>query len=268
MHGAGTLSLVHPLIHPSAIIDPGAELDPGVEVGPFCVIGPGVRIAAGTRIGPHAVVRGPSDIGRDNRIFQFATVGEEPQDKKYRGEDTRLEMGDRNVVRESATIHRGTVQDVGVTRIGSDNLLMAYTHVAHDCVIGDHAILANAASLGGHVQVGDWAILGGFTLVHQFCHVGAHSFCAMGAVVAKDVPTYVTVGGHPAGPRGINSEGLKRRGFSDETVTLIRRAYRLLYMSNLKLTEALEAVRELSVTCPELVPLVEFVAGSTRSIVR
>ena len=214
------------------------------------------------------MVRGPSDIGRDNRIFQFATVGEDPQDKKYRGEPTRLEMGDRNVVRESATIHRGTVQDAGVTRIGNDNLFMAYTHVAHDCRIGDHVILANAASLGGHVQIQDWAILGGFTLVHQFCHIGAHAFCAMGSVVAKDVPTYVTVGGHPAAPRGINSEGLKRRGFSDEAVTLIRRAYRLLYMSNLKLADAMEAVRELSATCPELTPLVEFVASSTRSIVR
>lgn len=268
MHREGFLSLAQPLIHPSAIIEPGAELDPGVEVGPFCVIGSGVRIAAGTRIGPHAVVRGASDIGRDNRIFQFASVGEDPQDKKYQGEPTRLVMGDRNVVRESATIHRGTVQDEGVTRIGDDNLFMAYTHVAHDCRIGDHVILANAASLGGHVRIEDWAILGGFTLVHQFCRIGAHSFCAMGSAVTKDVPTYVTVGGHPAEPRGINSEGLKRRGFSDEALTLIRRAYRLLYRSNLKLAEAMESVTALADTCPELVPLVEFVAGSTRSIVR
>jgi UDP-N-acetylglucosamine acyltransferase len=264
VYGAGILSL----IHPSAIVDPGAELDEGVEVGPFSIIGPGVRIGRGTQVGPHAVVRGPSDIGRDNRIFQFASVGEDPQDKKYGGEATRLAMGDRNVVREGATIHRGTVQDTGVTRIGNDNLFMAYTHVAHDCVIGNHAIMANAASLGGHVRVDDWAILGGFTLVHQFCHVGAHSFCAMGSVVARDVPTYVTVGGHPAVPRGINSEGLKRRGFSGEAIALIRRAYRLLYMSSLKLADALAAIRELSAACPEIEPLGDFVANSTRSIVR
>jgi UDP-N-acetylglucosamine acyltransferase len=264
VHGPGILSL----IHPGAIIDPGAELDEGVEVGPFSLIGPGVRIGRGTRIGPHVVVRGLSDIGVDNRIFQFASVGEDPQDRKYGGEATRLIIGDRNVVREGATIHRGTVQDAGVTRIGNDNLFMAYTHVAHDCRIGDHAIMANAASLGGHVRVDDWAILGGFTLVHQFCHIGAHSFCAMGSVVARDVPTYVTVGGHPAVPRGINSEGLKRRGFSDEAITLIRRAYRLLYRSSLKLADALTAIRELSATCPELTPMADFIANSIRSIVR
>jgi UDP-N-acetylglucosamine acyltransferase len=264
VHGAGILSL----IHPGAIIDPGAELDEGVEVGPFSLIGPGVRIGRGTRIGPHVVVRGLSDIGVDNRIFQFASVGEDPQDRKYGGEATRLIIGDRNVVREGATIHRGTVQDAGVTCIGNDNLFMAYTHVAHDCRIGDHAIMANAASLGGHVRVEDWAILGGFTLGHQFCHIGAHSFCAMGSVVARDVPTYVTVGGHPAVPRGINSEGLKRRGFSDEAITLIRRAYRLLYRSSLKLADALAAIRELSATCPELTPMADFIANSTRSIVR
>lgn len=264
MHGAGLLRL----IHPSAIVDPAAELDEGVEVGPFSIIGAGVRIAAGTRIGPHVVVRGPSDIGRDNRFFQFASIGEDPQDKKYAGEPTRLIMGDRNVVREGATIHRGTVQDAVETRIGHDNLFMAYAHVAHDCWIGDHVILANAASLGGHVRVEDWAILGGFTLVHQFCHVGAHSFCAMGSVVARDVPTYVTAGGHPAVPRGVNSEGLKRRGFSDLAIASIRRAYRLLYMSGLPLADALTAIREQAGGHPELVPLAEFVANSTRSIVR
>jgi UDP-N-acetylglucosamine acyltransferase len=256
------------LIHPSAIVDPCAELDEGVEIGPFSIVGAGVRIGAGTHVGPHVVVRGPSDIGRDNRIFQFASVGEDPQDKKYAGEQTHLMLGDRNVVREGATIHRGTVQDDGVTEIGNDNLFMAYTHVAHDCRIGSNVILANAASLGGHVRIEDWAILGGFTLVHQFCHVGAHSFCAMGSVVSRDVPTYVTAGGHPAVPRGVNTEGLKRRGFSDLAIAAIRRAYRLLYMSNEKLADALAAIRELSDSCPELKPLVEFVANSTRSIVR
>lgn len=264
MHGAGILSL----IHPSAIVDSGAELDAGVEVGPFSVVGSRVRIGRGTRIGPHVVLRGPTDIGQDNRIFQFASVGEDPQDKKYGGEETRLTLGDRNVIREGTTIHRGTIQDAGVTCIGSDNLFMAYTHVAHDCRIGDHVIMANAASLGGHVRVEDWAILGGFTLVHQFCHIGAHSFCAMGSVITRDVPTYLTVGGHPAIPRGVNSEGLKRRGFSDEAITLIRRAYRLLYTSSLKLSDALAAIRELSGPCPELTHLADFIAKSTRSIVR
>ena len=231
------------MIHPSAIVDPGAELEAGVEVGPFSIVGPRVRIGRGTRIGPHVVLRGRTDIGQDNRIFQFASVGEDPQDKKYGGEETRLTLGDRNVIREGTTIHRGTIQDAGVTCIGSDNLFMAYTHVAHDCRIGDHVIMANAASLGGHVGVEDWAILGGFTLVHQFCRIGAHSFCAMGSVITRDVPTYLTVGGHPAIPRGVNSEGLK-------------------------LSDALAAIRELSGPCPELTHLADFIANSTRSIVR
>lgn len=256
------------MIHPTAVVDPGAELDGSVEVGPFAVIGPGVEIGAGTRVGPHAVIRGPTRIGRDNQIFQFTSVGEDPQDKKYGGEPTRLEMGDRNRVREFATVHRGTAQDQGVTRIGSDNLLMAYTHVAHDCWIGDNVIMANAASLGGHVQIDDWAILGGFTIVHQFCRVGAHSFCAMGSVLTKGVPPYVTVGGHPAEPRGINSEGLRRRGFSPEAVQAIKRAYRLLYQGGLRLEQARERIRELSDETPELVALAEFIADSDRSIVR
>jgi len=256
------------LIHPTAIIDPGAELGAGVEVGPFSVIGPRVEVGDGTRIGPHAVVRGPATLGKDNRIYQFASVGEDPQDKKYGGEETRLVMGDRNVVRESATIHRGTVQDKGETRIGNDNLFMAYTHVAHDCVIGDHVILANAASLGGHVTIDDWAILGGFTIVHQFCRIGAHSFSAMGSVVGKDVPPYVTVDGHPVIPRGINAEGLRRRGYTPEAITAIRRGYRLLYNSNLKLADALEQIRTLALAHPEIACLAEFVADSSRSIVR
>lgn len=264
MHGQGLLSL----IHPSAIIDADAELGAGVEVGPFAVIGPRVRIGAGCRIGPHAVVMGPARMGRDNRIYQFASVGEAPQDKKYAGEETWLELGERNVVREYATLHRGTAQDRGLTRIGNDNLLMAYSHVAHDCEIGDHAILANAASLGGHVQIGDWAILGGFTIVHQFCRIGAHAFCAMGSVVTKDVPTYVTIGGHPAEPRGINSEGLRRRGYTEETIQAIKRAYRLLYLSGLKLDAAVAEIRALAAQTPELAALADFVAASQRSIVR
>jgi UDP-N-acetylglucosamine acyltransferase len=255
-------------IHPTSLVDPDARLAPGVEVGPFAVIGPDVEIGPGTRIGPHVVLRGPTRIGRDNRIFQFASVGEDPQDMKYGGEPTLLTIGDRNRIREFATINRGTAQDRGVTSIGSDNLLMAYTHVAHDCLIGDHAIMANAASLGGHVEIQDWAILGGFTIVHQFCRIGAHSFCAMGSVLTKDVPTYVTVGGHPALPRGINSEGLRRRGFPDTAIAAIKRAYRALYLANLKLDEAVVRLRELAETAPEIVPLADFVSDSSRSIVR
>lgn len=255
-------------IHPSAVIDPSASLGTDVEVGPFAVIGADVRIGRGSRIGPHAVIRGPCELGEDNRIFQFASVGEEPQDKKYGGEATRLVMGDRNVVREAATIHRGTVQDKGETRIGNDNLIMAYAHVAHDCVIGDHVIMANAASLGGHVQIGDWAILGGFTIVHQFVRIGAHSFSAMGSITGKDIPPFVTVDGHPAVPRGINTEGLRRRQFSAESIAAIRRAYRLLYLSNLKLGEAVEQIRQLAKTYRELDCLADFVADSNRSIVR
>jgi len=264
VYGAGLLSL----IHPTAVIDPGAELDEDVDIGPYAVIGCAVQIGAGSRIGPHAVVNGPTRIGRDNRIFQFASVGESPQDKKYGGEATRLEIGDRNTVREFATIHRGTIQDQGVTRIGSDNLFMAYTHVAHDCRIGDHIIMANAASLGGHVEIADWATLGGFTIVHQFCRIGAHSFCAMGSVVTKDVPTYMTIGGHPAEPRGINSEGLRRRGFSEAAIMGIKRAYRLLYLSGCKLDEAIPQIRELADRVPELGALADFVAVSERSIIR
>jgi UDP-N-acetylglucosamine acyltransferase len=255
-------------IHPSAVVDPQARLDPSVEVGPFTVIGPGVEIGPGTRIGPHVVLRGPTRIGRDNRIFQFASVGEDPQDKKYGGEPTLLTIGDRNRIREFVTVNRGTAQDRGVTSIGDDCLLMAYAHVAHDCRIGNQVIMANAASLGGHVEIQDWAILGGFTIVHQFCRIGAHGFCAMGSVLTKDVPPYVTVGGHPAEPRGINTEGLRRRGFSEPAVAAIKRAYRAIYMANLKLDEALERVREIAAQVPEVGALAAFVADSQRSIVR
>ena len=256
------------MIDPRAAIDPGAELDAGVRVGPFAVIGRGVRIGAGTWIGPHAVIRGPTAIGRDNKIFQFASVGEDPQDKKYGGEPTRLEIGDRNVIRECATVHRGTVQDAGVTRLGHDNLIMAYAHVAHDCQIGNHVILANAASLGGHVMVGDWAILGGFVIVHQFCHVGTHCFCGMGSVITMDVPPYVTVGGHPAAAHGINNEGLRRRGFTAETITRLRQAYKLLYRSGLRLEQASVEIERGVAEAPELGVLASFLRASTRGIVR
>ena len=256
------------MIDPRAAIDPKAELDEGVIVGPFSVIGAGVRIAAGTEIGPHVVIRGETTIGRDNRIFQFASIGEDPQDKKYAGEPTRLEIGDRNQIREFTSIHRGTVQDEGITRIGNDNLLMAYTHVAHDCQVSNHAIMANAASMGGHVQLGDWAILGGFTIVHQFCRVGAHSFCAMGSAVSKDVPPFVMVGGHPAKPHGLNSEGLKRRGFDSQQISAIKRAYRILYQSGKRLEEAVTSIEAEAGDNAELQLFAGFLRQSERSIVR
>lgn len=256
------------VIDARAAIDPAAEVDEGVEIGPFSVIGAGVRIARGTRIGPHVVIRGDTTIGRDNRIFQFASVGEDPQDKKYAGEPTRLEIGDRNQIREFATIHRGTTQDEGVTRIGNDNLVMAYCHVAHDCVLANHVIMSNAASLGGHVHVDDWAILGGFSMVHQFGRVGAHCFLGMGSVVGKDVPPFMMVNGHPAKPHGINSEGLKRRDFSAEQILNIKRAYKTLYLSGHRLAEAVMEIEKQAAAHAELMPLLEFLRVDGRSIVR
>jgi UDP-N-acetylglucosamine acyltransferase len=256
------------LIDPRAVIDPAAELDEGVSVGPFSIIGADVRIGKGTIIGPHAVIKGPTNIGRDNRIYQFASVGEDPQDKKYAGEPTTLEIGDRNVIRESATLHRGTAQDRGSTQIGSGNLFMAYIHVAHDCVIGDNVIMANGATLGGHVHIGDYAILGGFTLVHQFGRIGAHSFCGMGSAVNMDLPPYVTVFGQPAKPHGINSEGLRRRGFTAEDIRQIKRAYRLIYKSGLRLEEAREAIGEMLEESPALMLLHDFLGQSGRGILR
>ncbi len=254
------------MIHPTAIIDPAAELDEGVEVGPYAIIGPRVQIGGGSSVGPHVVLRGPTSIGRDNRIFQFASVGEDPQDKKYAGEETRLEIGDRNVIREFVTLHRGTAQDAGVTRIGNDNLFMAYVHVAHDCQIGDHVIMSNAASLAGHVLVGEWAILGGFVIVHQFCRIGAHCLAGGGSVVLQDIPPFILVSGHPARPRGINFEGLRRRNFEPEAIAAIKQAYRLLYKSRQRLEEALTAMRALG--SPDVDRLADFVAASPRGFVR
>jgi len=256
------------LIHSTAIIDPSAVLGENVSIGPYSIIGPGVEIGDGCRIAAHVVISRNTRLGRNNRIFQFASVGEDPQDKKYAGEETWLEIGDNNVIREYATINRGTVQDRGLTRIGSDNLLMAYTHVAHDCVIGDHTILANAASLGGHVEVHDWAILGGFCMVHQFSRVGAHSFAAMGCAIGKDVPPYVMVSGQPATPHGVNSEGLRRRGFTREERSAIKQAYRKLYRSGLRLEEALEEIRLLAREFDALEPMARFLETPSRSIVR
>lgn len=256
------------MIHPTAVIDQHAVIHDSVSIGPYSVIGADVEIGAGTVVGPHVVIQGPTRIGRDNRIFQFASVGEACQDLKFQGEATRLEIGDRNVIREYATLHRGTVQDQGVTRIGNDNLLMVSTHVAHDCVIGDHVIMSNGASLAGHVQVGDHAILGGFTLVHQFCRIGAHAFTGMGTAVAKDIPPYVLVSGNPASPHGINAEGLKRRGFSDASIRAIKQAYKTLYLNSNRLEEALVVLESQAAEHAALQLLVRFLKESSRSIVR
>lgn len=251
-----------------AVIDPDARVADGVSIGPFSVIGPGVEIGEGSWIGPHVVINGPTRIGRDNRIFQFASVGEIPQDKKFAGEDTHLEIGDRNTIREYVTINRGTVQGGGSTRIGNDNWLMAYIHIAHDCVLGDHIVMANGASLAGHVDVEDHAILGGFTLVHQFCTVGRHAFCGMGSAVAKDVLPYSMVSGSPARVHGLNREGLKRHGFSPEVQKVLRRAYKLIYRSGLTVEQALAQLRELAETTPEVSVFVDFLTRSTRGIIR
>jgi UDP-N-acetylglucosamine acyltransferase len=255
-------------IHPTAQVAPGAELGDGVEVGAYAVIGPDVQIGANTRVGPHAVIQGPTRIGADNSIFQFASVGSAPQDKKYKGEPTRLEVGDRNVIRECVTLNRGTTKDQGVTRIGNDNLFMAYAHVAHDCQVGNQCVLANNATLGGHVHLGDWVIMGGLSAIHQFCKVGAHAFIANNAAVTRDVPPYVMTVGQPAAAHSVNSEGLKRRGFTPEQIRNIRSAFRLLYRSGLKLADATAQLEALAQEQPELKLIVEFLPTSTRSIVR
>ena len=256
------------MIDSHAIVSPRAELAADVTVGPFSVIGPDVRIGPGTIVGPHVVINGPTTIGAGNKIHQFASLGDAPQDKKYAGEPTHLEIGNRNVFRESSTINRGTVHGGGVTRIGDDNLFMAYSHVAHDCAVGSNAVFANCASLGGHVEIGDWVILGGLTAVHQFCKVGAHAFLAGGAIVTRDVPPYVMVAGNPSSPHAVNSEGLKRRGFAEDQIRAVREAYRLVYRSGLKLSEALERLEPTAVERPEVRLFVDFIRSSTRSIIR
>jgi len=256
------------VIDPHALVSPQAQLAADVTVGPFSIIGPGVEIGPRTIVGPHVVINGPTRIGADNHFYQFASIGEAPQDKKYNGEPTRLEIGDRNVFRESCTVNRGTAQGTGLTRIGNDNLLMAYSHVAHDCVIGDKIVFANCAALAGHVEIGDWVILGGLTAVHQFVKIGAHAFLAGGAIVQRDVPPYVMVAGNPAEPRMVNAEGLKRRGFDEEQVKNIREAYRILYRSDLKLADALDKLRPVAATRSEIKAFVDFIDGSTRSLVR
>lgn len=258
--------MVKAVIDKTAIVDPSSSIADDVTIGPYSVIGPNVNIGAGTRIGPHVVINGPCQIGRDNQIFQFSSIGEAPQDMKFQGETTYLEIGDRNVIREFCTINRGTAQDKAMTRIGNDNLFMAYVHIAHDCMIGNHTIFANNASLAGHVTVEDYAILSGFSGVYQFCRVGSHSFAATNAVIIKDVPPFVKVSGYYAKPFGLNTVGLQRRGFSETCVTELRRAYKIIYRNGLTLLQALQELRTMQ--SPSVKQLVTFIENSNAGIVR
>jgi UDP-N-acetylglucosamine acyltransferase len=259
-------------IHPTALVASGAEIDAGVTIGPYAVIGDGVRIAAGTTVGAHTVIEGPTTIGRDNRIFSHASLGAAPQDMKYRGEPTSLEIGERNTIREFCTFNRGTAQDEGVTRIGDDNWIMAYVHVAHDVQVGARTILANNATLAGHVHIGDWVIVGGLTGVHQFCRIGAHAMTGFQSHVAQDVPPFMMVAGHPLSVAGFNVEGLRRRGFSKERIALVKRMHRLLYRDGLTLEAAKTAIAALRGTVEggdvDVEVLLDFLAASTRGIAR
>ena len=255
-------------IHATAIVDASAELDSSVEIGAYSIIGPHVKIGAGTRVAGHVMINGPTTIGKNNQIYQYSSLGEAPQDKKYNGEPTSLEIGDNNTIREFCTFNRGTAQDKSITKIGNHNWIMAYVHIAHDCQIGNHTILANNASLAGHVDIDDYAILGGFTLIHQFCKIGAHVITAVGSVVFKDIPPYVTAAGYDAKPHGINAEGLKRRGYSTETILQIKRAYKALYRNGLTLEEAKTELATMQKTTPEIRLLTDFLIASKRGIVR
>ncbi len=259
-------------IHPTAVIDPGAQLDSGVAVGAYTVIGPHVRIGAGTWVGPHVVIEGHTTIGRDNKLFQFSSIGAPPQDKKWAGEPTRLEIGDRNTIREFCTFNTGTVQDAGVTRLGHDNWISAYVHLAHDCQVGDNTIFSNNAQLAGHVQIGDWVIMSGFANVHQFCKIGAHAFVGMSTSLTQDVPPFVLLSGNPAAAHGVNIEGLKRRGFTRAQIDGIRAAYKLIYRSSLTLEEAKVALLAEEASTPDAAPQIramrEFLDSASRGIVR
>ena len=256
------------MIHSQAIIHPDAKIGANVSIGPWTLIGADVEIGEGSVIASHVVIKGPTKIGKQNQIYQFSTIGEDTPDLKYKGEPTRLVIGDNNIIREGVTIHRGTVQDRSETTIGNHNLLMAYVHVGHDSVIGNHCILVNNTALAGHVYIGDWAILSGYTLVHQFCHIGAHSFSGMGSAIGKDVPAYVMVTGSPAEAKSINAEGLRRRGFSKEDVAILTKAYKIIYRRGLTLDEALAQLKPMQDECAALNLLVDSLHASTRGIVR
>ena len=255
-------------IHPTAVVDKRAKLGANVSIGPYTVVDGDVEIGEGTTIGAHNVITGHTRIGRDNRIFHFCSIGEANQDKKYKGEPTRVEIGDGNTVREYCSIHRGTVQDAGLTRVGNDNWIMANCHIAHDCFVGDHTVLANYASLAGHVHLGDYATLGGFVGAHQFVKVGAHVMVAAAVILFQDVPPYVTIGGIPPAPHGINGEGLKRRGFSAEDIAALKKAYRTLYKSGLSIAEAQAELEKQAAAAPHVRAIVDFLATSTRGILR
>ena len=259
-------------IHPTAIVDPAAQLDGSVSIGPYVVIGPHVAIGSGTTVGPHTVIEGRTTIGRDNRIFQFASIGAISQDMSYGGEPTRLEIGDRNTIREFCTLNLGTMKEEGVTRIGSDNWIMAYVHVAHDCRVGNHIVMANNATLAGHVHVGDWAVIGGLSGVHQFVHIGAHAMIGFQAHVAQDVPPFMTVDGHPLAVRAVNLTGIKRRGFSNERITGIRQMHKLIYRDSLTLEQATAAIGALRSGAAEvdgdIETMLSFLAAARRGIVR
>lgn len=256
------------MIDPAAIIDSQAELAADVSVGAFSVIGADVKIDSGTVIGPHVVIKGPTSIGKHNRIYQFTSIGEDPQDKKYAAEVTRLEIGDRNTIREFTSMHRGTQQDNCITKIGNDNLFMAYTHVAHDCIIGDNVIMANGASLAGHVHLNNHAILGGFTLVHQFTQIGQYSFAAMGSAITQDIPPFIMVGGKPTRPHGINSVGMERNDISAEDIRLIRNAYKIIYKMNLRLEDAIEKMEDMASDSKQLSEMISFLRNVRRGILR
>lgn len=256
------------MIHPTAIIDSRAEIDGSAQVGAYAVIEGEVTIGARSRIDGHAMIKGPTRIGADNHIYQFASIGDDPQDKKYKGEATRLEIGDRNTIREFCTINKGTIQDEGVTRVGDDNWIMAYAHLAHDCVVGNGTIFANNASIAGHVHVGDFAILGGFTAVHQFCQIGVLAFTSMFTYVSKDIPAFVVASGRPAEPRGVNSEGIKRHGYSAEALRNIREAYKVVYRQGLKLEEAIAELERRAPSQTEILPLLDSLRRSDRGLLR
>ena len=256
------------MIHPTAVIDPSAKIAENVEVGAYSIIGAGVEIGEGTWIGPHVVIQGPTKMGKENKLFQFSSIGEVPQDKKFHGETSYLEIGDRNTIREFATINRGTEDGGGTTRIGDDNWLMAYIHIAHDCQVGNNTIFANNASLAGHAIIEDFVILGGFTLVHQFCKIGQHAFCGMGSAITKDVPPYVMVNGSPAHAHGLNSEGIKRKGFSKDALKALRDAYKIIYRSKLTVEVAKVELKSLAADFPEVQNMLTFLNESKRGILR
>ena len=256
------------MIHKSVIISETAKISDNVEIGPFSIIGDHVEIGEGTRINSHVVINGPTIIGSENHIYQFTSIGDDPQDKKYRGESTRLKIGNRNTIREYCTISRGTTQDKSLTTIGDDNWIMAYVHIAHDCQVGNNIIFANSATLAGHVHVGDWAFFAGFTGAHQFCHIGAHSFIGMNSLTNKDIPAYTMASGQPVTPRGVNTEGLKRRNFSSEEINNIKNAYRILYRSELTLAQAISELEKLVENQPELLIFLESLKQSDRGIIR